>query len=311
VGEVWTAEVTVVAPACDAAVVFEPFIGSEAIAAAALTKSQLATRCRRLFPDVYVERDVNVTAQLRAKAGWLWSGRRGVVAGFSAAGLHGSKWVDDAQIVELIHDNWRPPVGIQTYGERIESDEIKLVTGLPVTSPARTALDFGCWYPTMAAVAGIDALARVIEIKPADIELLARRYPGRRNISRARQAIELFDPGAQSPKESWLRVVLVQAGLPRPQTQIPVIDEFGRAVAYLDMGWEDVKVAVEYDGDQHRSDRRQYTWDIRRLEMLECLGWIVIRVVAGDRPAEIVSRVRAALARRNCGLPQARRRERG
>lgn len=114
----------------------------------------------------------------------------------------------------------------------------------------------------------------------------------------ARKAIALFDSGAQSPKESWLRIVLMQAGLPRPQTQIPVIDEFGSTFAYLDMGWEDVKVAVEYDGDQHRIDRRQYAWDVRRLETIERLGWIVIRVVAGDRPADIVRRVRAARARR-------------
>ena len=173
---------------------------------------------------------------------------------------------------------------------------------MPVTSPVRTALDFGCWYPTMTAVAGIDALARAIEIKAADVELLARRYAGRRGIAQAREAVDLFDPGAQSPKESWLRVVLIQAGLPRPQTQIPVLNEFGSAIAYLDMGWEDVKVAVEYDGEQHRSDRRQYTWDVRRLEMLERLGWIVIRVLAGDRPAEVVGRVRAALARRVCGI---------
>jgi very-short-patch-repair endonuclease len=279
----------------------EPFIGSEAVAAGTLTKSQLAACCRRLFPDVYVERDVAVTAELRAKAGWLWTGKRGVVAGFAAAALHGSKWVDDAVVVELLHDNWRSPAGILPHADRIDEDEISVVTGVPVTTPARTALDFGCWYPTMTAVAGIDALARAIEIKAADVELLIRRYSRRRGIARARRAIELFDAGAQSPKESWLRVVLVQAGLPRPKTQIPVCDEFGKAIAYLDMGWEDVKVAVEYDGEQHRGDRRQYTWDIRRLEMLERLGWIVVRVVAGDRPAEIVSRVRAALARRNCG----------
>lgn len=279
----------------------EPFIGSEAVAAGALTKTQLATRCRRLFPNVYVERDVDVDAELRAKAGWLWTGRRGVVAGFAAAALHGSKWVDDRQLVQLIHDNRRSPPGIQTHRDRIDQDEIDLVVGVPVTSPVRTVLDFGCWYPTMTAVAGIDALARAVEIKAADVELLAHRYVGRRGIRRARQAVDLFDPGAQSPKESWLRVVLIQAGLPKPQTQIPVLNEFGSAVAYLDMGWEDVKVAVEYDGEQHRSDRRQYTWDVRRLEMLERLGWIIIRVLAGDRPAEIVGRVRSALARRVCG----------
>jgi hypothetical protein len=279
----------------------EPFIGSEAIAAGALTKAQLATRCRRLFPDVYVVRDVDVDAKRRATAGWLWTGRQGVVAGFAAAAVHGSKWGDDVHVVELIHDNRRSPPGIQTHRDRIEEDEIELVADIPVTSAARTALDLGCWYPTRTAVAGIDALARAVQIKAADIELLVGRYAGRRGIARARQAIELFDSGAQSPRESWLRVVLIQAGLPRPQTQIPVLNEFGNAIAYLDMGWEDVKVAVEYDGEQHRSDRRQYIWDVRRLEMLERLGWIVIRVMAGDRPAEVISRVRAALARRVCG----------
>jgi very-short-patch-repair endonuclease len=279
----------------------EPFIGSEAVASGALTKAQLATRYCRLFPDVYVDRDVDVTAELRARAGWLWTGRRGVVAGFAAAALHGSKWVDDGQVVELIHDNLRNPAGIQTHRERIDGDEIEVTAGIPVTSPVRTALDFGCWFPIMTAVAGIDALARATDLKAVDVELLARRYAGRRGIARARQAVELFDAGAQSPKESWLRVVLIQAGLPKPQTQIPVLDEYGSAIAYLDMGWEDVKVAVEYDGEQHRSDRRQYTWDIRRSEMLARLGWIVVRVVAGDRPAEVVRRVRAALASRRCG----------
>jgi very-short-patch-repair endonuclease len=64
------------------------------------------------------------------------------------------------------------------------------------------------------------------------------------------------------------------------------------------MGWEDIKVGVEYDGDQHRSDRAQYVKDIRRLEMLERKGWIVIRVVAEDRPEDIIWRVREAFARR-------------
>jgi very-short-patch-repair endonuclease len=44
-------------------------------------------------------------------------------------------------------------------------------------------------------------------------------------------------------------------------------------------------VAVEYDGDQHRVDRLQYAKDIRRLERLDRLGWLVVRVIAEDRPA--------------------------
>ncbi|ORJ55741.1 DUF559 domain-containing protein [Mycobacterium simiae] len=276
----------------------EPFVGSEAIACGLVTPSQLVTRHTRLFRDVYVHRDVEVTAAVRAQAGWLWAKRQGVVAGLSAAALYGSKWVDGTATVDLIHENRHRLPGIHTRGDRIEEDEISIVNGVPTTMPARTVLDLGCWYPTTSAVAAIDSLARAVEVKAADVELLAQRYPGRRGITRARRALALFDAGAQSPKETWLRLLLVEAGLPRPQTQIPVCDEFGSAIAYLDMGWEDLKVAVEYDGEQHRNDRRQYTWDVRRLERLERLGWIVVRVVAGDRPAEILRRVRAARARR-------------
>ncbi|WP_407687764.1 DUF559 domain-containing protein [Mycobacterium sp. HUMS_1102779] len=289
----------------------EPFVGSEAIACGLVTKSQLETRYHRLFRGVYIDRDAELTAAVRAKAAWLWTGRRGIVAGFSAAALHGSKWVDDRRVVELIHANHHRSVGMQLHRDIVAADEIDTIGGLAVTSPTRTALDLGCWYPTMTAVAGIDALAAATEIKAADVELLARRYAGRRGIVRARRAADLFDAGAQSPKESWLRVVLIEAGLPRPQTQIPVLDEFGSVFAYVDMGWAELKVAVEYDGEQHRNDRRQYTWDVRRLERLERLGWIVVRVVAGDRPGDILHRVRAARARRSPGQPGTRGRTPG
>lgn len=289
------------APRARVAIVREPFIGSEAIAAGALTKSELATGYRRLFPDVYVGRNAEVTARSRVEAGWLWTGRCGVLAGYSAAVLHGSRWIDDGQAVELLHGNRRSPPGIHVHRDRIDEDEIQLIDGMYVTSPVRTALDLGCWYATTRAVAAIDALARATDIKAVDVEILSRRYSGRRGIVRARRAVELLDAGAQSPKESWLRVLIVQAGLSRPQTQIPVSDEYGQEFAYLDMGWPDLKVAVEYDGEQHRTDYGQYKWDSRRREMLERLGWIVIRVLAGDKPAEIISRVRSALNRRMCG----------
>lgn len=251
-----------------------------------------------MFRDVYVSEGTELTPAVRARSAWLWSRRRGVVAGFSASALYGSKWVDRAQPAELIHDNRYRLPGLRVWGDRLETDETQIVEGIPVTTPARTALDLACWYPLMMSVPAIDALASATDLKVAEVELLVERYSGRRGIGRARESLDLVDPGAQSPKESWLRVILIRAGLPRPQTQIPVRDEFGDVIAYLDMGWEDVKVAAEYDGEQHRSDRRQYTWDIRRLEMLERRGWNVIRVIAGDPPVDIVRRIRAAVALR-------------
>jgi very-short-patch-repair endonuclease len=64
------------------------------------------------------------------------------------------------------------------------------------------------------------------------------------------------------------------------------------------MGWEEFKVAAEYDGDQHRSDRKQYVKDIRRHELVGDYGWIVVRVIAEDRPYDVVKRVQTALWRR-------------
>jgi very-short-patch-repair endonuclease len=116
-----------------------------------------------------------------------------------------------------------------------------------------------------------------------------------------------MDAGSQSPKESWLRMLLTDAGFPRPTTQIAVRDEFGYEFAYLDMGWEDVRVAVEYDGDQHRSDRAQYLWDIKRLRMLNSLGWTHVRVVNEDRPFDIIQRVREARSRRENDATVAKR----
>ena len=107
-----------------------------------------------------------------------------------------------------------------------------------------------------------------------------------------------MDGGAQSPKETWLRLLLIDGGLPAPKTQIMVHNGDFYPLAYLDLGWEEFMVAVEYDGDHHRIDRRQYVKDIGRLKMLENRGWIVIRVVAEYHPNDILDRVCTALRSR-------------
>ena len=72
-----------------------PFVGSEAIERRLVRKHELRSRYRKVFPDVYVPNDVELTLPLRARAGWLWSHRQGVFAGLTASALHGAKWVDD------------------------------------------------------------------------------------------------------------------------------------------------------------------------------------------------------------------------
>lgn len=281
-----------------------PFIGSEAISAGVLTRRDLAAGHIRLLRDVYVPKGLDVTAADRAEAGWLWSHQRGVVAGFSASAWHGSRWVEPTRPAELIHDNRHRLSGLLTRTNSFESDEIQTINGVAVTRPTRTALDLACWYPTMVAVPAIDALARATDLKLADAELLLQRYPGRRGVRRARVSLELVDAGAESPKESWLRLILIRAGLPRPTTQIRVYDAVTGRTAYLDMGWEELKVAAEYDGEHHRKDRVQYRHDAKRREMVQRLGWINITVLAGDREPDVVRRVRAARVRRLPLLPR-------
>jgi very-short-patch-repair endonuclease len=117
-------------------------------------------------------------------------------------------------------------------------------------------------------------------------------------VRQLRELLPFVDAGAESLKESWLRLALIDGGLPTPETQIPILDEDGETFAFVDMGWRAIKLAVEYDGDQHRTSRPQYVKDLRRLPKIEKRGWEVIRVINEDRQAEVVACVRETYLRR-------------
>jgi hypothetical protein len=250
-----------------------------------------------MHPDVYLAPGSEVTAIIRAKGAWLWSRRQAVIAGQSAAVLHGAKWVDARCPAEVLWQNRRPPSGIHAWSVGFATDEVELIGGMRVTTPARTALDLACRYPVGKAVAAIDALARATHLKIADVELLADRYKGRRGIRKARAVLDLVDPGAESPQETWLRLLVIRHGFPRPQTQIPVYDEYGALIAVLDMGWEDIKLALDYEGDHHRNPVR-FNKDIRRHDHVTELGWMDIRVTSRDTEGGIIGRLTTEWSRR-------------
>jgi hypothetical protein len=273
------------------------FIGSEAMAAGRLTKWQLRRWHRPIFPGVYVDAALEVSLRDRTVGAWLWSRRRGVIAGLAASALHGAQWVDADVAIELISDSARPHAGLVVRNEALAPDEVTRAVGLPVTTRTRTAFDLARHLERGEAVARLDALAYSQLFSVEDVLLLAKRYPGARGLRRLSAALPLVDAGAASPKETWLRLLLIDAGFPVPATQIPVVDGW-RVVGYLDMGWEQFRVAAEYDGDHHRTVRSQYVRDMRRLAAFERLGWIVVRVIAEDRPSDVISRVGEALSRR-------------
>jgi hypothetical protein len=188
--------------------------------------------------------------------------------------LHRAKWVDDSLPIELVWPNARPPTGMRTYDYRLPRDEFVEFDGMRITSLERTAFDLGRRRGDVDPVARLDALGNATPFRVAHVDELSRRHRGARGLRRLETALDLHDPGAESPKETWLRLLLIDAGFPRPQTQIPVLGPDGKPLCRLDMGWEDL------------------------MEYLHGVGWLVVRVVTEHRRREIVRRVRDARASR-------------
>lgn len=189
----------------------EPFIGSEALAAGSLTRYQLGRYYRQLAPNVYADKWIELSRQERARAAWLWSDRRGVIAGSAASALHGALWVPKDAPIELISTKIRPPNGVITRQDLIFDDEIGCIDGLPVTSIERTGFDQGRRGLLGAAVARLDALARATGLKADDVLAVAAQHPHTRGLRQLERALALLDPGSQSPKETWLRLMAIGA----------------------------------------------------------------------------------------------------
>ncbi len=282
-----------------------PFRGTEALAAGIVTPHRLRTDFEMVHRNVYIPRAQKLTPVTRAVAAWLWSGRSATVVGLSAAALHRTAWIDDWLPAELNRRSRDKARGIILHSDTLDEDETCMRDGIRLTTPARTAFDLGRRKGLTAAVIRLDALARASEVKVADVELVAERHRGARGLVQLRQALPLVDAGAESPYEARTRLVLISSGLPRPQTQIELVNDWGAVIARIDMGWEEWKIGVEFDGAQHWTDPAQRTRDIDRLAELEARGWTIIRVSADllrYRPHVIVARVRSALLAAGCPL---------
>ena len=269
----------------------DPFVGSEALACGAVNRYELRRYYRSLMPNVYLDKRIAPTLRRRTQAAWLWSHREAVVAGLAASAMHRAEWVDDDVPVELIWANARAPRGVITRTALLLTGEVQRRDGLNVTTPERTAFDLGRRGPLGEAVARLDALGNATGFKAVDVLALADRHRHARGLRQLEAALDLYDPGAQSPKETWLRLMVIDDGYPRPQTQIPVPGRHGRSRYYLDMGWEERMLAVEYDGVQH-ADALGY--DIVRHEHIRQAGWTTIQVAKGHRRPDILARVAAA-----------------
>jgi hypothetical protein len=190
----------------------EVFIGTEAIAAGTLNDYQLRRWYRTIFRDVYIPKRLQPSLDVRIVGAWLWSRRRALIAGAAASALHGAQWVDADTAIELISKSARPQRGLIVRNETHGADEVVAIGGPAVTSGARTAFDLGRHLPRGQALARLDALMRATPFSFEDVSVLGKRYRGARGVRRLGEVLPLADGAAASPKESWLRLLLIDAG---------------------------------------------------------------------------------------------------
>jgi hypothetical protein len=140
--------------------------------------------------------------------------------------------------------------------------ESTTVAKIMVTTPERTAFEIGRRQPHRIAVANLDSLARATDYKLDDVLSLVDRHRGARGLRRLETALTLVDPGAQSPRGSYLRLLLVDTGLERAERPHPV--------GHVDQG-----VAMRLGGS-HPRQAAQRRLDAKR------------HTVSGEREAEDV-----------------------
>ncbi|GAB3118620.1 hypothetical protein GCM10027056_00900 [Glaciibacter psychrotolerans] len=127
-----------------------------------------------------------------------------------------------------------------------------------------------------------------------------RRYAGKRGAKKLREALPRVRMGVDSRPETWLRLLLVDAGLPEPVVNVPIYDA-GERLGKPDLAYLERRMAFDYEGDGHRVSEEQFRRDIRRRERFEAANWKYMRVVADDvftDTADFLRRVRRVLAQR-------------
>lgn len=191
----------------------------------------------------------------------------------------------DAPLVECVVPPGRQPVrrpGVRGYVAPLDGDTT-VVAGIPTTTARRTAVDGLRWLRPHMGLGVADALAARGLISREEIDRAVEDVAGCRGVVQARYLADLVEPKSQSFGESALRLRIADAGFPRPTAQVQVADVHGRVVYLLDLGWEDRRIAVEYDGEEFHSTAGQLAHDRRRRNILETdYGWEVLAVGRGE-----------------------------
>ncbi|GAA3219308.1 hypothetical protein GCM10017691_02630 [Pseudonocardia petroleophila] len=279
------------------------FRGSSAVAAGLVTKNQLrGPRFTRLFPDTYVRAtDRPPDLALRSHAAYRYVEGRGVLSGYSAAEvLDASCGPADAPAeVTVPRGGQRLHDGLLVRRDRLARGEMCDVGTLRTTTPLRTAYDLARRGGLVDRVVAVDALSRRHGFSPDLLLNFAVHFPGSRGNDRVAEVLAHADRRSGSPMESRLRMLLVLAGLPRPQAQWVVQDEETRRAIWLDLAYPEQRIGIEYESELHTTAEAVLR-DAGRYTRLVDRGWRIYRYTKYevlDAPRTIVDQISRALAR--------------
>ncbi|MEU8305431.1 hypothetical protein AB0C84_17905 [Actinomadura sp. NPDC048955] len=228
----------------------------------------------------------------RRTAAWIWG------LDVLPPGVNELDW--DVELIASRTSETPPaPSPITPDSVELPPEHVVRESDVRLTCPARTALDCARWLPRYEAVAALDQFLRR-DVDVGELTAMARTLRGYRGNNRLRQILRLGDRGAASPGESWVRVAVVDTGFPLPETQIPVQGPQGHSL-YIDLGYREFRVGLEYDGERHHTGREARNHDARRRDWLaKEMGWDVIPVTKNflTRPAPYLGALLTALLQR-------------
>jgi very-short-patch-repair endonuclease len=211
----------------------------------------------------------------------------------SAARLWNVPLPDRHTLTDVVHVTIKAPGaasrvrGVHGHQSTAEQPSVVRRYGFPCSDAADTWLSLATRLPLHElVVAGDHFILEPEVLDPHDLrpyvtceELRARTEhfhgPGK---ARASQALALVRQGAESRPETLLRLLIRDARLPEPEVNPIVVDSDGRRIGRADLVYPEFRVIVEYDGDQHRTDKRQYRKDVIRWQRFARNKWDVLRI---------------------------------
>lgn len=254
-------------------------------------------RLRLVTPDLLITADPQPDELLRGAVLRL----DGVVSHGSAALLWGIELVGTPELPHVSVGRDRggsQHPGVEVHRRDVPSGDRRDVGGVPVTSELRTLLDLCRWLPLAEAVASVDSALRQALVTVEELTGALRDLPAGRGRQQVARALQLMDPECGSVLESLCRVLMVERGIPAPESQY-VVRRAGRWIGRVDFAWPERRLIVETDGFAFHSNRADYRKDRRRLNALQLAGWVVLRFSWEDvvhDPDYVVATISAFLA---------------